>query len=140
MSLSGRMPVVTHRKRQRASCVEAGSLGAFLLKTHGVKTHGVERVKAVYRASLRAERAWQASFDSDLPALESRWLGAVEEYGRSTPDQVDALVRIWKRDPRTACEEAQGVRSGPRPRDPERRRPRWATRGTWTLRNSPGRR
>lgn len=105
MSFRGQMPVVGDRKRQHASYLEAGSFGDFLLKSQGV-----DKVKAFYRASRRSERPWAQVFGLGLPELEARWIVAVEEYGREHPDEVRSLARLWRADPQNACYETQGSR------------------------------
>ena len=64
MSFKGKMPVVTDRKRQHASYIEAGSFGQFLLKKYGT-----EKMKAFYRRSMRQKRPWQDIFGVDLALL-----------------------------------------------------------------------
>jgi hypothetical protein len=51
MTFKGNIPVVTDRKRQHASYIEAGSFGQFLLKKYGK-----EKVKAFYRRSMGQKR------------------------------------------------------------------------------------
>lgn len=103
MTFQGQMPAVSDRKRQHASYLEAGSFGDFLLKRHGV-----EKVKAFYRASLQNQRPWAKVFGQDLSGLETEWIEAVEEYGRSHQDQVRSLATLWRADPQNACYETQG--------------------------------
>lgn len=103
MTFQGQIPVVIDRKRQHASYLEAGSFGDFLLKSQGV-----DKIKAFYRASLQNDRPWAKIFGQDLSGLEARWLAAVEEYGRSHPAEVRSLARLWQADPQHACYETQG--------------------------------
>lgn len=102
MTFKGKIPVVTDRKRQHASYIEAGSLGEFLLKKYGT-----EKVKAFYRASMSQKRPWQNIFGVDLALLEEEWLKSLDEYGRTVPDQVDFLTKLWKQNPVGACREAE---------------------------------
>lgn len=105
MSFQDRMPVVSDRKRQHASYLEAGSFGDFLLKSYGV-----DKVKAFHKASLQGERPWEKIFGQDLSGLETQWTEAVEEYGRKNQDQVRPLAKLWREDPKNACYETQGVK------------------------------
>jgi hypothetical protein len=34
-------------------------------------------------------------------------LKSLEEYGRTLPDQIDFLAKLWKENPKGACFEAQ---------------------------------
>ena len=103
MTFQGQMPVVSDRKRQHASYLEAGSFGDFLLKGQGV-----EKIKAFYRASLQSERPWAKIFGQDLAGLESQWLGVLEKYGPENQDQARSLAKLWLEDPKGACYETQG--------------------------------
>ncbi len=119
MTFKNQMPVVSDRKRQHASYIEAGSFGIFLLETRGV-----EKVKSFYRASLRNERPWQDAFGKDLPVLESEWLQWIEEYGRGARDQVQSLARLWQEDPQNACYETQGSKARMKPQEKPKRKMR----------------
>ena len=105
MTFEDKMPVVSDRKRQHASYLEAGSFGDFLLKSYGV-----DKVKAFHKASLQGDRPWAKIFGQDLPRLETQWIGGVEEYGRQNQDQVRSLAKLWREDPKNACYETQGVK------------------------------
>lgn len=105
MAFQGQVPVVSDRKRQHASYAEAGSFGAFLLRQHGVET-----MKAFYRASLQQERPWARVFGTDLAALESGWLKHLEQYARENEPAVRSLAELWRRDAAGACDETQGTR------------------------------
>jgi len=119
MTFKGQMPVVSDRKRQHASYLEAGSFGTFLLKSQGV-----EKIKAFYKASSRDERPWRKAFDNDLPTLENQWLKSLEEYGRANQDEIDSLAKLWQQDPNTACYETQGFHGKTRPSERPRRKSR----------------
>ena len=119
MRFEGKMPIVSDRKRQHASYLEAGSFGSFLLGSQGI-----EKIKAFYRASLQEERPWLRTFHSDQPALESQWLKSIETYARGNRDQIDFLKKLWQQDPSTACYETQGARVRIRPPEPPKRKAR----------------
>jgi len=111
MSFSGQMPVVTDRKRQHASYMEAGSFGAWL-----IDTQGVEKLRAFYRAAQEGGRPWKMIFGKDLAALETDWEQSIDKHGQGSPAEVDALAELWKRNPNAACDAAAGT--SPKPRQP----------------------
>jgi hypothetical protein len=113
------MPVVSDRKRQHASYSEAGSFGDYLLKTQGV-----EKIKAFYRASLQRERPWAKIFGRDLSGLEKEWIEGVEEYGKNNQDQVRSLAKLWREDPKNACYETQGSKPPGKSSGPSKKKSR----------------
>jgi hypothetical protein len=101
MSFQGDTPVVLDRPRQHASYAEAGSFGAFL-----IGKFGVGKVKAFYRTSAEQSRPWKEVFGADLPKLQEEWLRSIEAAGANSKAVIDRLADWWKKNPRTACDQA----------------------------------
>jgi hypothetical protein len=106
MSFSGQMPVVTDRKRQHASYMEAGSFGAWL-----IATQGVDQLRAFHRAAREGGRPWKMIFGKDLAALETEWEQSIDKHAQASPAEVGILAELWKRNPATACDAAAGTPS-----------------------------
>ncbi len=104
MSFVNRIPMVSDRKRQHASYIEAGSFGDFL-----IRTYGTDKVKAFYHASLEQGRPWEEVFGSSFSTLETGWLKYLDGFSGGNAAEVSALADIWSQDPSSACFKTQGV-------------------------------
>jgi hypothetical protein len=106
MHFSGQKPVVTDRKRQHASYMEAGSFGAWL-----INTQGIDKLRAFHRAARDGGRPWKMIFGKDLAALETEWEQSIDKHGQASLAEVETLAKLWKKDPTTACDAAIGTSS-----------------------------
>jgi hypothetical protein len=71
-----------------------------------LERYGVDKVKAFFRAAKDQKRPWKKVFGRDLPALEAEWLQSLEVPGKVLAERVDYLERLWKKNPKTACDRA----------------------------------
>jgi hypothetical protein len=104
MTFTGQKPIITDRKRQHASYMEAGSFGEWL-----INTQGIDNVRAFHRAAQEGGRPWKMIFGKDLAALETEWGQSIDKHGQASLAEVETLARLWKKDPTTACDAALGT-------------------------------
>jgi hypothetical protein len=102
MTFRNNLPVVSDRQRQHASYAEAGSFGNYLLNRFGVG-----KIKAFVRASREEDRPWKKVFGQDIRELEAEWLASLDTPGRIPQDRMELLTRLWKGNPKTACDKAE---------------------------------
>jgi len=94
--------LVTDKARQHVAYAEAGSFGNYLLDLFGP-----EKIKKLNRISHQRSRPFQEVLGTGLPELEADWLRTVRKGEESREDTLRLLVDLVKKNPGTACMEAQ---------------------------------
>jgi hypothetical protein len=90
------------KPKQHKAYAEAGSFGNYLFETYGIK-----KIKLLQRLSQDKDRPWQDVFGTDLPELEANWLKQLQTNGKTSAENVSIILKLFERDPGTACSEAQ---------------------------------
>lgn len=104
----GALSILDHPK-QHKGYAEAGSFGDYLFHTYGIN-----KIKQLQRLSQEKDRPWQEAFGAGLQELEASWLKALKESGKTNAKNVSTLLRLFEKNPGTACAEAQKLRPGNR--------------------------
>lgn len=103
MKDSGGGKLSIHDKpKQHKAYAETGSFGNYLFQTYGVN-----KIKQLQRLSQEKERPWRAAFGSCLQELEANWLNALRTKEKAKESNVSTVLKLFERDPDTACAEAQ---------------------------------
>ena len=82
--------IVTNERRQHISYAEAGSFGAYLLRTYGIP-----RVKRFYRVTNDSRRRpWAEVFGHPLDELEKDWMAQLESARADRSSGIAAAFRL----------------------------------------------
>ncbi len=95
------------KAKQHKAYAEAGSFGNYLFETYGIK-----KIKLLQRLSQDKDRPWQDVFGTGLPELEANWLRQLQTNGKTSAENVSIILKLFERDPGTACSEAQQLVPG----------------------------
>ena len=98
------VPTVKERVKQHTCYLEAGSFGEFL-----INTYSTEKMKQFYRLSRNKSRPWEEVFGTALEQLEAKWLEAIKLKSRDKKGNTSTLVKLWRKNPTTACFLAQDL-------------------------------
>lgn len=90
------------KAKQQKAYAEAGSFGNYLFKTYGIN-----KIKRLQRLSQEKDRPWQDVFGISLQELEANWLKHLKANGEARAENVLILLKLFERNPGTACSEAQ---------------------------------
>ncbi len=116
MSEAGGGTLTIHDKpRQHKAYAEAGSFGAYLFETYGIN-----KLKQLQRLSQDKDRPFREVFGIGLQQLEAAWIEHLSAAGKSSTSNVSTAATLFKRNPATACSEAQhraAVREPEKPSD-----------------------
>jgi hypothetical protein len=94
--------LILDKAKQHKAYAETGAFGDYLFKTYGIN-----KIKQLQRLSQRKERPWQDVFGIGLPELEDNWLKHLKANGEKREENVSIVLKLFERDPGTACSEAQ---------------------------------
>lgn len=97
----GRLSIHDKAKQHKAYA-EAGSFGTYLFQAYGI-----DRIKQFQRLSHEKDRPWQDVFGISMQELEANWLKALRANGKTRGKKVSIVSKLIKRNPCTACAEAQ---------------------------------
>jgi hypothetical protein len=97
----GRLSILDKAKQHKAYA-ETGSFGNYLCKTYGIA-----KIKHLQRLSQERNRPWQDVFGMSLQELETSWLKHLRTNGETREENVSVLLKLFQKDPGTACLEAQ---------------------------------
>lgn len=95
------------RAKQHKAYAETGSFGNYLYQTYGVN-----KIKQFQRRSHERVRPWQEVFGVGMQELEANWLKSLPVDGKSKPEDVATITKLFERNPGTACADAQNLSSG----------------------------
>jgi len=109
MSTREGLPVVVDGARQHRAYAESGSLGMYLLNTHGI-----EKIKTFNRLSHQKERPWAEVFGLPLGGLEKGWVESLDSIQKAEEKNISALTELLKSNPEGACSRPSAKPSGPR--------------------------
>jgi hypothetical protein len=90
------------KAKQHKAYAETGSFGNYLFKTYGIN-----KIKRLQRLSHEKDRPWQEVFGISLQELEANWLKALRTNEKAREGNVSIVVKLFERNPGTACAEAQ---------------------------------
>jgi len=90
------------KAKQHKAYAETGSFGNYLFQTYGVN-----KIKQFHRLSHEKERPWQDAFGAGMQELEESWLKTLRESEKTREENVSTVLKVFKRNPDTACAEAQ---------------------------------
>jgi hypothetical protein len=97
----GKLSILDKTKQHKAYA-ETGSFGNYLFKTYGINT-----IKRLQRLSQEKDRPWQEVFGISLQELEANWLNHLRTNGKASEENVSIVLKLFERNPSTACSEAQ---------------------------------
>jgi hypothetical protein len=104
----GKLSIVDKAKQHKAY-VETGSFGNYLFQTYGVGG-----IKRFHRLSQEKDRPWQDAFRLGLQELETNWLNTLKANEPTRERNVSTVLKLFERNPGTACAEAQKITPGQR--------------------------
>jgi hypothetical protein len=97
----GRLSIHDKAKQHKAYA-EAGSFGNYLFQTYGIN-----KIKQFQRLSHEKDRPWQDVFGIGMQELEANWLKTLSANEKTREENVSIVSKLIKRNPSTACAEAQ---------------------------------
>ncbi|MBI4189106.1 MAG: hypothetical protein HY525_01045 [Betaproteobacteria bacterium] len=97
----GRLSIHDKAKQHKAYA-ETGSFGNFLFQAYGVS-----KIKQFHRLSGEKDRPWQDVFRIGMQELEANWLKILTANEKTTEEHISTVSNLIKRNPGTACAEAQ---------------------------------
>jgi hypothetical protein len=97
----GKLSILDKAKQHKAYA-EAGSFGNYLFKTYGIN-----KIKQLQRLSQEKDRPCRDVFGISLQELEANWLKHLRTNGKTRKENVSIVSNLFKRNPDTACSEAQ---------------------------------
>jgi hypothetical protein len=101
--------LILDKARQHKAYAEAGSFADYVLRTYGMN-----KIKQLQRLSQEKDRPWQDVFGLSMRELEANWLNALRANEAAREKSVSAVLRMFERNPGTACAEAQQAATGKR--------------------------
>lgn len=104
----GRLSIHDKAKQHKAYA-ETGSFANHLLQTYGVN-----KIKQFHRLSHEKDRPWQDVFGIGLQELEANWLKTLRANEKIREENVSIVLKLFERNPGTACAEAQKLVTGKR--------------------------
>ena len=104
----GRLSILDKAKQHKAYA-ETGSFGKYLFQTYGIN-----KIKQFQRLSHEKDRPWQDVFGIGLQELEANWLKNLKANEKIKEGNVSIVLKLFERNPGTACEEAQKLAVGKR--------------------------
>jgi hypothetical protein len=97
------------KAKQHKAYAEAGSFGSYLFQTYGIN-----KIKQFHRLSHEKDRPWQDVFGIGMQELEGNWLKTLRAHEKTREEHVSILLKLFERNPGTACAEAQKLATGKR--------------------------
>ena len=96
--------LILDKARQHKAYAEAGSFANYIFQTYGIT-----KVKQLQRLSQEKNRPWQDAFGLSIQELEANWLKALKANETTREENVSIVLRLFERNPGTACVEAQQI-------------------------------
>jgi hypothetical protein len=90
------------KAKQHKAYAETGSFGNYLFQTYGIN-----KIKQFHRLSHEKDRPWQDVFGIGMQDLEANWLKTLRANGKTREENVSIVLKLFERNPGTACAEAQ---------------------------------
>jgi hypothetical protein len=100
---------IQDKAKQHKAYAEAGSFGNYLFETYGIN-----KIKQFHRLSHEKNRPWQDVFGIGMQELEGNWLKTLRANEKVKEDNVSIVLKLFERNPGTACAEAQKLSTGKR--------------------------
>ena len=97
----GRLSIHDKAKQHKAYA-EAGSFGNYLFQIYGIN-----KIKQFHRLSHEKDRPWQQAFGIGMQELEANWLKTLRANEKTREDNVSIVLKLFEKNPGTACAEAQ---------------------------------
>ena len=97
----GKLSILDKAKQHKAYA-ETGSFGNYLFQTYGIN-----KIKQFQRLSQEKDRPWQDVFGISMQELEANWLKTLRANGKTREENVSIVLKLFERNPGTACSEAQ---------------------------------
>jgi hypothetical protein len=94
--------LILDKAKQHKAYAETGSFGNYLFVTYGIN-----KIKRLQRLSQEKHRPWQDVFGISLQELEANWLKHLRTDGETREENVSIVLKLFERNPGTACSEAQ---------------------------------
>jgi hypothetical protein len=95
---------ILDKAKQHTTYSETGSFGNYLFNTYGIS-----KIKKLQRLSQEKDRPWQDVFGISLHELEANWLDALKVIGKTREENVAIVLKLLKKNPNTACADAQQI-------------------------------
>jgi hypothetical protein len=90
------------KAKQHKAYAETGSFGNYLFQTYGIN-----KIKQFHRLSHEKDRPWQDVFGIGMQDLEANWLKTLRANEKTREENVSIVLKLFERNPGTACAEAQ---------------------------------
>jgi hypothetical protein len=100
---------IQDKAKQHKAYAETGSFSTYLFQTYGIKT-----IKQFHRLSHKKDRPWEDAFGTGLKELEANWLKALRGKEKAREEKVSTVLKLFEKNPSTACAEAQKLVPGKR--------------------------
>lgn len=97
------------KPKQHKAYAETGSFGNYLFQTYGIN-----KMKQLHRLSHEKDRPWQDVFGIGLQEIEANWLKTLRGNKKIREENVSIVLKLFERNPGTACAEAQKLVTGKR--------------------------
>ena len=97
------------KAKQHKAYAETGSFGNYLFQTYGIN-----KIKQFQRLSQEKARPWQDVFGIGMQELEANWLKTLRAHEKTREENVSTVLKLFERNPGTACAEAQKLATGKR--------------------------
>lgn len=97
------------KPKQHKAYAETGSFGNYLFQTYGIN-----KMKQLHRLSHEKDRPWQDVFRIGLQEIEANWLKTLRGNKKIREENVSIVLKLFERNPGTACAEAQKLVTGKR--------------------------
>ena len=101
--------LIHDKAKQHKAYAETGSFGNYLFQTYGIN-----KIKQFHRLSHEKARPWQEVFGAGMRELEENWLKALRANEKTKEINVSIVLKLFNKNPRTACQEAQKLVTGAR--------------------------
>ncbi len=95
------------KAKQHKAYAETGSFGNYLFQAYGIN-----RIKQFQRLSQEKDRPWQDVFGIGMQELEADWLKTLRTNEKTREENVSTVLKLFERNPGTACAEAQKLVTG----------------------------
>jgi hypothetical protein len=95
---------ILDKAKQHTAYAETGSFSNYVRNTYGI-----DKIKKLQRLSQEKDRPWQDVFGISLQKLEANWLEALKATEKASEENVSVILKLWERNPGSACAEAQQI-------------------------------
>ena len=94
--------LVFDKAKQHKAYAETGSFGNYMFQTYGIN-----KIKQLQRLSQEKDRPWPDVFGISMQELEENWLKTLRTNRKTREENVSIALKLFERNPGTACSEAQ---------------------------------